>query len=95
MIKTAEINSRLLDDLPVVRLPKLIPPGGGLSIWWMGDDRITFQATSADTNGAYAFWVDEPPAHVGRQSTCTAARKRDSTSSKGRCSFAPATSTRC
>jgi quercetin dioxygenase-like cupin family protein len=31
----------------------------------MGDDRITFQATSADTNGAYAFWVDEPPGHVG------------------------------
>ncbi len=65
MIKTAEINSRLLEDLPVVRLPKLIPPGGGLSIWWMGDDKITFQATSTDTNGAYAFWVDEPPGHVG------------------------------
>jgi mannose-6-phosphate isomerase-like protein (cupin superfamily) len=65
MIKTAEINSRLLDDLPVVRLPKFVPPGGGLSIWWMGDDRITFQATSVDTNGAYAFWVDEPPEHVG------------------------------
>jgi quercetin dioxygenase-like cupin family protein len=31
----------------------------------MGDDRITFQATSGDTNGAYAFWVDEPPGHVG------------------------------
>jgi quercetin dioxygenase-like cupin family protein len=65
MIKTAEINSRLLEDMPVVRMPKFIPPGGGLSIWWMGDDRITFQATSADTNGAYAFWVDEPPGHVG------------------------------
>jgi quercetin dioxygenase-like cupin family protein len=30
-----------------------------------GDDKITFQATSADTDGAYAFWVDEPPGHVG------------------------------
>jgi quercetin dioxygenase-like cupin family protein len=65
MMKTVEINSRLLEDLPVVRLPKFIPPGGGLSIWWMGDDKITFQATSADTNGAYAFWVDEPPGNVG------------------------------
>jgi quercetin dioxygenase-like cupin family protein len=65
MMKTAEINARLLEDLPVLRLPKVIPPGGGLSIWWMGDDKITFQATSADTNGAYAFWVDEPPGHVG------------------------------
>src|SRR5271170_4590141 len=65
MTKTAEINSRLLEDLPVVRLPKFVPPGDGLSIWWMGDDRITFQATSADTNGAYAFWVDEPPGNVG------------------------------
>ena len=65
MIKTAEINERLLEDLPVIRLPKFVPPGAGLSIWWMGDDRITFQATSADTNGAYAFWVDEPPGHVG------------------------------
>jgi quercetin dioxygenase-like cupin family protein len=65
MIKTVEINSRLLEDLPVIRLPKFVPPGGGLSIWWMGDDRITFQATSSDTAGAYAFWVDEPPGHVG------------------------------
>ena len=54
MIKTAEINQRLLEDLPVLRLPKVVPPGGGLSIWWMGDDRIAFQAASADTNGAYA-----------------------------------------
>ena len=65
MTKTAEINARLLEDLHVLRLPKVVPPGGGLSIWWMGDDRITFQATSADTNGAYAFWVDEPPGNVG------------------------------
>jgi len=65
MIKTAEINQRLLEDLPVIRAPKFVPPGGGLSIWWMGDDKITFQATSADTASAYAFWVDEPPGHVG------------------------------
>jgi quercetin dioxygenase-like cupin family protein len=65
MIKTVEINQRLLEDLPVLREPKFVPPGGGLSIWWMGDDRITFQATSADTASAYAFWVDEPPRHVG------------------------------
>jgi quercetin dioxygenase-like cupin family protein len=65
MIKSAEINQRLVEDLPVIRLPKLVPPGCGLAIWWMGDDKITFQATSADTNGAYAFWVDEPPGHVG------------------------------
>jgi mannose-6-phosphate isomerase-like protein (cupin superfamily) len=65
MIKVAEINQRLLEDLPVIREPKFVPPGGGLSIWWMGDDRITFQATSADTASAYAFWVDEPPRHVG------------------------------
>jgi quercetin dioxygenase-like cupin family protein len=63
--RTAEINPRLLEDLPVVRLPKFVPPGGGLSIWWMGDDKITFQAISSDTNGAYAFWVDEPPGNVG------------------------------
>jgi quercetin dioxygenase-like cupin family protein len=58
MIKIAEINQRL-------RMPKLVSPGGGLSIWWMGDNKITFQATGADTDGAYAFWVDEPPGHVG------------------------------
>jgi len=31
----------------------------------MGDDRITSQAVSEDTGGAYAFWIDEPPAGVG------------------------------
>jgi quercetin dioxygenase-like cupin family protein len=65
MIKTAEINSRLLEDISVIRQCKFIPPGGGLSIWWMGDDKFTFQATSTDTDGAYAFWVDEPPGKVG------------------------------
>jgi hypothetical protein len=61
----AEINERLLEDLPLIRMPKFVPPGGGLSAWWMGDDRITFQPTSAETNWAYAFWVNEPPGHVG------------------------------
>ena len=28
MTKTAEINARLLEDLPVLRLPKVVPPGG-------------------------------------------------------------------
>jgi hypothetical protein len=49
----------------VIRLPKFVPPGARLNIWWMEDDRSTFQATSAKTNGADAFWVDEPPGHVG------------------------------
>jgi uncharacterized cupin superfamily protein len=31
----------------------------------MGDNRTTFQATGAHTNGVYAFWVHEPPGHVG------------------------------
>jgi quercetin dioxygenase-like cupin family protein len=61
----AEINDRLLKDWPVIRRPKLVPAGQGLAIWWMGDDKITFQATSQDTDGHYAFWVDEPPAGVG------------------------------
>ncbi len=65
MKKTAEINQRLLEDLPVIRLPKFVPPGAGMRIWWMGNDRFTFKANSADTNGAYAFWMDEPPEHVG------------------------------
>jgi quercetin dioxygenase-like cupin family protein len=60
-----EINSRLIEDAAVIRQPRLIPPGDGLSIWWMGDDKITFQTTSEGTGGAYAFWIDEPPGHVG------------------------------
>ena len=55
MIKTAEINERLLEDLPVIRLPKVLPPGAGLSMWWMEDDRITFQVTSADTALTHRF----------------------------------------
>jgi len=60
-----EMNPRLRQDPPLLRRPKLVKPGEGLAIWWMGDDRITFQAVSEDTGGAYAFWIDEPPAGVG------------------------------
>ncbi len=54
-------------DVPcsVAREPKLVPPDGGRAIWWMGDDRIRFQAITADTGGAYTWWIDEPPAGVG------------------------------
>jgi quercetin dioxygenase-like cupin family protein len=65
MNTTIEINSRLIEDAAVIRQPRFLPVDDGLSIWWMGDDRITFQATSEDTGGAYAFWIDEPPGHVG------------------------------
>jgi mannose-6-phosphate isomerase-like protein (cupin superfamily) len=49
----------------VAREPKLVPPDGGRAIWWMGDDRIRFQTITADTGGAYTWWIDEPPAGVG------------------------------
>jgi quercetin dioxygenase-like cupin family protein len=54
-------------DVPasVARVPKLVPPDGGQAIWWMGDDRIRFQALTPDTGGAYTWWIDEPPAGVG------------------------------
>jgi len=54
-------------DVPasVARTSKLVPPDGGRAIWWMGDDRIRFQALTADTGGAYTWWIDEPPAGVG------------------------------
>lgn len=60
-----EINPRLGDDLALIRQPRFVPPENGISIWWMGDDKITFQATCQNTDGAYAFWIDEPPGHVG------------------------------
>ena len=47
------------------RRGKLVNPGEGVSIWWMGDDRITFAAVSEDTGGEYAFWLDYPPAGAG------------------------------
>ena len=31
----------------------------------MGDDRFRFPALTGDTGGAYAWWIDEPPAGVG------------------------------
>jgi hypothetical protein len=31
MIKAAEINEHLLEDLPVIRLSKFVPPGAGLT----------------------------------------------------------------
>jgi mannose-6-phosphate isomerase-like protein (cupin superfamily) len=58
-------NSRVQQDSPLLRRGKLVKPGGGLSIWWMGDDRITFPATSEDTGSEHAFWLDYPPAGVG------------------------------
>jgi hypothetical protein len=48
MIKAAEINQRPLGGLACHPVAEIVPLGGGLSIWWMGDDRITFQA----------IWVD-------------------------------------
>jgi hypothetical protein len=47
-------NSRVQQDPPLLRRGKLVKPGGGLSIWWMGDDRITFPATSEDTGSEHA-----------------------------------------
>jgi quercetin dioxygenase-like cupin family protein len=56
---------QLKQDPPVIRSAKLVPPGEGTAIWWMGDDKITFQTLAEDTCAAYAFWIDEPPANVG------------------------------
>jgi quercetin dioxygenase-like cupin family protein len=47
------------------RPAKRVAAGEGRALWWMGDDRFTFQATTEETAGAYAFWIDEPPAEVG------------------------------
>jgi quercetin dioxygenase-like cupin family protein len=58
-------NPRVEADRPLVRRGKLVGPDGGVAVWWMGDDRIRFTATSEDTGGAYAFWIDEPPAGAG------------------------------
>lgn len=58
-------NSSIQQDEPLLRRGKLVRPGEGISIWWMGDDRITFGAVSEDTGGEYAFWVDYPPAGTG------------------------------
>jgi quercetin dioxygenase-like cupin family protein len=58
-------NPRVEADRPLMRRGKLVGPDGGVAIWWMGDDLIRFTATSEDTGGEYAFWVDRPPAGVG------------------------------
>jgi quercetin dioxygenase-like cupin family protein len=58
-------TEQLQQDPPVIRTPKLVPASGGTAIWWMGDDKITFQTLSKDTDGAYSFWIDQPPANVG------------------------------
>jgi mannose-6-phosphate isomerase-like protein (cupin superfamily) len=57
--------SSVQQDPPLLRRGKVVQPGGGLSVWWMGDDKITFPAVSEDTGGEHAFWVDYPPAGVG------------------------------
>jgi quercetin dioxygenase-like cupin family protein len=69
-IRTVEAMSRihieqLQQDPPVIRVPKLVPANQGTAIWWMGDDKITFQTLAEDTDGAYSFWIDEPPATCG------------------------------
>jgi quercetin dioxygenase-like cupin family protein len=51
--------------MTAARRGKLVNRGEGTSIWWMGDDRITFAAVSEDTGGEYAFWLDYPPAGAG------------------------------
>ena len=58
-------NSRVQQDSPLLRRGKLVRPGEGISIWWMGDDRITFAAVSEDTGCEYAFWLDYPPPGAG------------------------------
>jgi quercetin dioxygenase-like cupin family protein len=59
------LNGLIRQDPPLLRRGKLVNPGEGISIWWMGDDRITFSAVSEDTGGEYAFWLDYPPAGAG------------------------------
>lgn len=54
-------ESRVQRDSPLLRRGKLVKPGEGIPIWWMGDDRITFAAVSEDTGGEHAFWLDRPP----------------------------------
>jgi quercetin dioxygenase-like cupin family protein len=58
-------TEQLQQDPPVIRSAKLVRADQGYSIWWMGDDKITFQTLCEDTDGAYSFWIDEPPPQVG------------------------------
>lgn len=62
---TRNIRKPIDRDAPLLRRGKLVGPGEGVSIWWMGDDRITFAAVSEDTGSEYAFWLDYPPAGTG------------------------------
>ncbi|MFE1961069.1 cupin domain-containing protein [Streptomyces sp. NPDC059479] len=59
------LNRPIQRDAPLLRRGKLVKPGEGVSIWWMGDDRITFAAVSEDTGSEYAFWLDYPPPGTG------------------------------
>ncbi|MDX3851729.1 cupin domain-containing protein [Streptomyces sp. AK02-01A] len=59
------LNRPIERDAPLLRRGKLVKPGEGVSIWWMGDDRITFAAVSEDTGSEYAFWLDYPPPGTG------------------------------
>jgi hypothetical protein len=58
-------HSSVQQDPPLLRRDKIVRPGDGLSVWWMGDDRITFPAVSEDTAGEHTFWLDYPPSGVG------------------------------
>ncbi|MFB7272496.1 cupin domain-containing protein [Streptomyces sp. NPDC056244] len=60
-----DLNRPIQQDAPLLRRGKLVKPGEGVSIWWMGDDLITFAAVSEDTGSEYAFWLDCPPAGTG------------------------------
>jgi quercetin dioxygenase-like cupin family protein len=58
-------DSRVQQDSPLLRRGKVVKPGEGISVWWMGDDLITFPAVSEDTGSEHALWVDYPPAGAG------------------------------
>jgi mannose-6-phosphate isomerase-like protein (cupin superfamily) len=58
-------NSSVQQDPPLLRRGKVVGPGEGISVWWMGDDLITFPAVSEDTGGEHAFWLDYPPVGAG------------------------------
>ena len=41
--------SRVQQDSPLLRRGSVVEPGEGVSIWWMGDERIIVPAVSEDT----------------------------------------------
>jgi quercetin dioxygenase-like cupin family protein len=59
------LNSRVQQDSPLLRRGKVAKPGEGISVWWMGDERITLPAVSEDTGSEYAFWLDHAPSGAG------------------------------